>query len=256
MSFWRDMARLDEEEASAERIGRHTVLLASLALLFLTLPMVRDMPGGRLRFSLLFALVLISAIYVNSVRRWLLVAGASLGAAAIVLGAIAEVTGDPAIRVVSSSFALVLVALTILMMLNTLIRTRRVSRDTIVGGVCVYLMLGLGFAIAYQICLAIEPNVLHKGGVPLGELVERADHETVQILYYSFVTLTTLGFGDITPVAEHIQLLTIVEAVVGQLYVAIFIARLMGLFIAGDREPPGGDPSAGGRLAGVGERDP
>jgi hypothetical protein len=235
MSWLRDLARVDEQDVGTARIGRHTVLLISLVVLFVALPLLRELPGGRLRFSVLFTLVLLAAIYVNSVRRWLFVAGASLGALAIAAGTVAEATGSIAARLVSGSLGLVLLVMTILMMLNTLMRTRRVSHDTIVGGICVYLMLGLAFAIAYQIAMVIDPSVLAKGGVPLGEAVTNAGNQSAQILYYSYVTLTTLGFGDITPRAEPVQLLTVVEAVVGQLYVAIFIARLMGLFIAGDR---------------------
>jgi hypothetical protein len=237
MSWLRDLARVDEQDVRAARIGRHTVLLISLVVLFVALPLLRELPGGRLRFSVLFALVLLAAIYVNSVRRWLFVAGASLGVLAIAAVAFAEATGSTVARLVSGSLGLVLLVMTILMMLNTLMRTRRVSHDTIVGGICVYLMLGLAFASAYQIAMVIDPSVLAKDGVPLGEAVTNAGNQSAQILYYSYVTLTTLGFGDITPRAEPVQLLTVVEAVVGQLYVAIFIARLMGLYIAGDREP-------------------
>ena len=52
------------------------------------------------------------------------------------------------------------------------------------------------------------------------------------MLYLSFVTLTTLGYGDITPVSQTARMLTTLEAIVGQLFIAIFIARLIGLYIA------------------------
>ena len=98
-----------------------------------------------------------------------------------------------------------------------------VTADTIKGGISIYYLLGLFWAILYMILLRFDPNALtniHK---------ETAGFDSY---YYSFVTLTTLGYGDIAPVARYAKILAIMEAVVGPVYLAIFVAQLIGLNIA------------------------
>jgi hypothetical protein len=179
--------------------------------------------------------VLIAAVYVNRQRRWALWIAVLLGGGSIVTLAMAEATGSMSARVVSESLSLGLLSLTTLMMLNTLIRAERVSQDTIVGGICVYLMIGMTFTMAYILALDLEPSVLIMEGLPLGEAAVDSSTRSAKVLYFSFVTLTTLGFGDITPSGEVTQMMVTAEAIIGQLYVAIFIARLLALYLAGDR---------------------
>ncbi len=73
------------------------------------------------------------------------------------------------------------------------------------------------------------------GDRPLAELCPDASTLPSRLLYFSFVTLTTTGFGDIIPQTEIAQMVTAAEALTGQLYVAIFVARLMGLHIEAGR---------------------
>ena len=112
------------------------------------------------------------------------------------------------------------------------------TRDTIVGGICVYLMLGILFG---ELCGLVEflvPGSFAVAGLPLEEVaVARADEARYsRFLYYSFVTLTTVGFGDVTPLSAPARSLAVLEAVTGQVYLAVFVARLVGLDIASRRE--------------------
>jgi voltage-gated potassium channel len=231
-NFLKELAESDEDQGT---VGRHTLLLASLIGLFVALPILRATPGGGIRFSIMLSLVLIAAIYVNSLRPWTLLVGVFVGGGAIAATAVSEATGAAYAPLVSQSLSLLLLILTTLMMLNTLVRADRVSKDTIIGGICVYLMIGLSFAVAYLIILGFDADALIKAGRPLNELRGDASAGSAQVLYFSFVTLTTLGFGDIAPAGEIAQTVVVWEAIIGQLYVAIFIARLMALYIAGDR---------------------
>jgi hypothetical protein len=96
--------------------------------------------------------------------------------------------------------------------------------------------------------VAIQPGCLEEAGVAIGRSALDSSAHSAKILYYSFVTLTTLGYGDITPVSELAQMMAVAEAVIGQLYIAIFIARLVALYVASDRARGGrGDgPFSGG----------
>ena len=83
-------------------------------------------------------------------------------------------------------------------MVNSLIQAERVSSDTIVGGICVYLLVGLCFAMTYILIAEAAPASFVMGTDPLVVTAENGDPSSSRLLYFSFVTLTTLGYGDIT----------------------------------------------------------
>jgi hypothetical protein len=98
------------------------------------------------------------------------------------------------------------------------------------GSVAVYLLLGLAWAHAYFLVALIHPGAFNTP--PAADGI----NEMPQFVYYSFVTLTTVGYGDITPIHPFARSLATLEALVGQLYPAILIARLVSLEIQGRME--------------------
>ena len=98
-------------------------------------------------------------------------------------------------------------------------KSHRITSDIIVGGICIYLLIGVLWTIFFTLLIDVDANaVAHKG---------------VQSLYYfSFTTLTTLGYGDIVPASDFAKVLTTMEAIIGQIYLTVFVARLVGLHIA------------------------
>lgn len=101
-------------------------------------------------------------------------------------------------------------------------RAGPVTHHRIQGAVAVYLLLGLVWASAYAVLHHLRP----------GAFVGKLDAVTSQTwIYYSFVTLTTTGYGDIGPVHPVARSLAIAEAVAGQLYIAITLARLVSLYV-------------------------
>jgi hypothetical protein len=232
MKLLNELAKSDGEPGA---LGRHAVLLGSLVGLLVALPAFRAMPGGHVRYSILLCGVLLASVYVSSRVRWTLILAGLMGFAAIVAVIVTEVTGSPVVRIGSVGLGLGLLGFTTLLLLNSLMRAERVSDDTIIGGICAYMMIGLWFAMAYSLVLILDPSELVHGGEPLASGLEDSSVRSAQLLYFSFVTLTTLGFGDITPAGEVARMMVTAEAIIGQLYIAIFIARLMALYLAGDR---------------------
>jgi hypothetical protein len=104
--------------------------------------------------------------------------------------------------------------------------TGAITRNKIFGAVCIYLLLGLIFAMLYLLIVQFSPSAFN-GVDKLSWYDNLADY-----VYFSFVSLTTLGFGDITPALPVVRFLVYMEAVVGQLYVAILIASLVGMRIS------------------------
>ncbi len=100
-----------------------------------------------------------------------------------------------------------------------------VTLNRIVGALCLYLLLGVLWTVLFAFVELVEPTAFaYARNVP-GDPLE-------QFLYYSFVTLTTLGYGDVTPVHPVARTLAYFEAVIGQLYVAVLVASLVGRYSA------------------------
>ncbi len=111
--------------------------------------------------------------------------------------------------------------------------TGRVDQNKIVGAVCIYLLMGLLWAFAYLIVEAYFPGSMN------GLDEDQWQHNTDDLIYYSLVTLTTLGYGDITPEEPITRFLAYMEAVTGVFYMAILVASLIGIRLAGvDAEKP------------------
>lgn len=118
-------------------------------------------------------------------------------------------------------------ALTLWQAWSQVMFTGVVDRNTIIGSVCIYLLMGLLWAFAYLIVEAFLPGSM-KG----------LDHDlwqnnTTALVYYSLVTLTTLGYGDISPAQPITQFLAYMEAVTGVFYMAVLVASLIGIRLAG-----------------------
>ncbi|MGR9085929.1 MAG: ion channel [Gammaproteobacteria bacterium] len=101
----------------------------------------------------------------------------------------------------------------------------QVDRNLIYGAMCVYLLMGLIWAILYGLIFQFLPGSFNG--------IEGVDGKAPMdtLLYYSFVTLASLGYGDITPVSPLARTLAYLEAIGGQLYIAIMLAGLVGLFL-------------------------
>jgi hypothetical protein len=122
------------------------------------------------------------------------------------------------------------------LIVKSLFSTPTLTFDSILGAVCGYLFLGLGWAVLYALIEGLRPGSfeispkLVTGGEPA--------HPLPHVLsYFSFVTLTTVGYGDITPVSPATRTLAWLEAITGQFYLAVIVAGLVSLLAAkGKRE--------------------
>jgi hypothetical protein len=122
-------------------------------------------------------------------------------------------------------------ALIVLISRSLLVEATRVTAETLWAAINVYVLIGVFFSFLYTLLVAVEPGAF-SGGLLVG------DREDVSqsLLYYSFVTMTTLGYGDILPNIHVAATLAYVQALVGQLYVAILIARLVSRYTIGEEE--------------------
>ena len=112
--------------------------------------------------------------------------------------------------------------------LTFVLRARRATLDGIFASIVVYQLTGLFFAQVYTLLTMFDHASLSlPGGVPASAMVVQFD-----MVYFSFVTLATLGYGDVLPVSDVARSVAILEAIVGQFYVAVIVAVLVSAFVA------------------------
>ena len=104
-----------------------------------------------------------------------------------------------------------------------------ITANKLVGSICIYMLLGIVWALLYVFLDVIDPGAIE------GLSMNLDNGDTWDYIYYSFVTLTTLGYGDISPVNQYARALAYIEAICGQIYIAVLIASLVGAHIA-DRQ--------------------
>jgi hypothetical protein len=198
-------------------------LLGTVVIIFVVLPLTRS--GSQLANligAVLFSAILLWGLWSLSEHRRHLIVGIVLMAPAFILTILHHLVEIPIVELtwlISNSLAL---AFLIVMLLRRLFRTERVTADTLSAAISGYFLLGILWSFAYALLLQLDPDAFRAVG----------SGGASDLFYFSFVTLTTLGYGDITPVSDAAETLAVLEAVVGQLYLAITIARLVGMHIA------------------------
>jgi len=122
---------------------------------------------------------------------------------------------------------------TVFVTFKYLFRKQRVTIDTINAALCVYLLLGIVWAFAYSLVDILEPGSFQSAQFDEGvEFMRLGAERSFYPIYYSIVTLTTLGYGDIVPVSRAASMLAVLEAMTGQVYLAVLVGRLVGLHVA------------------------
>jgi Ion channel len=218
------------------RVPPFQYLLLSLVAFMVLQPYMLQ---GRMRYPLFFAsegaLLVTGALAASLVTRWrrrltlTLAAATALGRAGHLL--VPAEALDLAAQLVFLAF---LVCVT-WSLIGTLLEHQTVQRNTLYGAACAYLLVGLSFTALYIVLEHVHPPALVADLARLG----RADLAWADVVFFSFMTLTTVGYGDITPVSPEARLVALFEAVAGVFFLAFLVARLVALYRA---DEPAGPP--------------
>ena len=216
---------------------RYTTLLWSLIILFLLYPLMTKMGWSRF-WSLFFVAELLLAVYsVSEGTRSLIIATALVTPA--VLGELAffflETKETHWFAVLSVGAFLAYVVFVVYK--QSVFAKGKMTGDRVAGAIAVYLLVGLLWALVYGMISAADPDAFR--GIQAFTLEESGAQQ--DCIYFSFVTLTTLGYGDMSPLAPAAKTLAWFEAVFGQLFLGVTIARLVSLEIAHKEHPPEDD---------------
>jgi hypothetical protein len=137
----------------------------------------------------------------------------------------------PALSILASSAILLILFAATAAILKNIITTRRVNQDIIFGSVAVYLLFGMFWALAFELLNEIMPGTVIPSVGEIMTVQERAELFP-EFTYFSIITLTSVGYGDLAPISTQARALAMVEGMFGQLYVAILIAKLVGVQVA------------------------
>ncbi len=213
-------------------------LLIALTLLFIATPFVEGLRGGPVIEAILMTVVLVSAVLaVGGRRRMLLVTG--LFALPAVLSKWAHHI-RPELISPAAFFAsgLIFLSLIIVSLLRFVLRAPRVNTEVLCASISAYLLLGLAWSFAYRLVAFSTP-----GAFTFNRVREQM-MDGYMSTYFSFVTLSTVGYGDIAPVSPVARMLAVMESMTGTLYVAVLIARLVALYSRSPSSDERADPPA------------
>lgn len=114
------------------------------------------------------------------------------------------------------------------------IEEQKITVNTLLGAVCGYLLIGLTWSFIHLLIFILDPAAYSMSA----EDLKSSEVRSMNFIYYSFVTISTLGYGDIAPVSSIAKTFSWLEAVTGQIYLTVWIAQLVGLHIANKQRQP------------------
>jgi len=210
---------------------RYAYLLATLAVLIVARPFLPDL--GRNLVLAILGLSLVMAAVTSAARQYQVWVGVAITVAILFFSVFPEQQGNLDGSVLSPGLGVLYWSFTgFLILRRILVHTTEVTSDTINGAICVYLLMGLGWAHGYALLEAVEPGSFDmEGHSGLGPGVHAFEH----FIGFSFITLTTVGYGNIVPLTPRAEAVAIAESISGQLYLAVLLARLVAMEIASRR---------------------
>lgn len=204
-----------------------TALLLYLVLnIFVLLPFSSEGVWELVVSDVAFTLILISGVFAVSPRHSIKVVMVISAIGAFALRWLVLVQPTLPLRIADLASTVFFLILLALIVMRQVFKEGHITPYRIMGAVAVYLLIGLAFADAYQLIFLIRENAF---AFSTG-LAEREVFFS-RFLYFSFVTLTTLGYGDITPLHPAAKSLVMLQGIVGMLFPAIMITRLVGMEI-------------------------
>jgi hypothetical protein len=224
----RKQAIIEQDEDLAQVVTGHgpcTYLLLSLVALILIYPYLTEDRLSQVILGLLYALVLLGGAHAVGRDRRKLVAGLGLAVIAIAVQWSYLITHDVWLGRLTALIYTLFLLFTIGEVLAYILKKGPITADKLHGALAGYLMLAFLWAFFYTLIDSFMPGSFAVGGASLGE-----PKEFLHLLYFSFTTLTTTGYGDITPVSDQARSLVIIEEFIGVFFVGVLIARLAGLY--------------------------
>ncbi|WP_417604949.1 potassium channel family protein [Primorskyibacter flagellatus] len=202
-------------------VAKTGALLAAIVLHNLIYPLSTGGGVGPLIFYAVYASIFVAGTWaLTADARWR-VAALGSGVAVFAAGVVNSYAGSSGVALAVYLTSIAYHAVMIVVLVRYTFTARTVMTEVILAATSLYLVLGSIFAAVFGLVLWLEPGAFIASS--------GAEVQWQQLLYYSYVTLTTLGYGDIVPVGFYAQAFAAFEAIIGTLYTVILLSRLVGL---------------------------
>ena len=205
--------------------GRFLYLMISLVVVLITYSFFSDRSWHTLFSWFIGVLVLIAAIYADIDNSKHLILASSLGLSYFLFSILSLIFNSRLIFFLSSLSSVVFFTATVILIISSMLKKHEVTPNTIYGAISVYLLIGFIFSNVFTFVVTTEPSSL------INVMNNSSAVDNTDALYYSYVTLTTLGFGDVVPANDLTRTFSVLEAIIGQLYLTILVAILISNFI-------------------------
>ena len=202
---------------------RHSVawFLASLTLLFIAAPFIQNLQNGHYLGSIIVTLVLIAAVMAVGGRRRSFAVACVLAIPVMIGWWLQHHQGEGLQFLIFLVSFISFLSYVLFQFLRFILRAPRVDSEVLCAGISTYLLLALWWTAAYTLVARCVPGSF--AGLP----PDAKEIQGFEALYFSLITLTTVGYGDISPVSRPARMLAMVEALTGTLYLAVLVARLV-----------------------------
>jgi hypothetical protein len=212
-----------------------TSLLIVTLIYLIVLMTLGEFSFGSVVARLFFALVVLAGVLTAFEKKWVHGFAVVLAAAILALNFVKEIRPGLVVALLTTGLSLLYVGLLLATLVVQIFRAGPVTIHRISGAIVIYLLLGALWALLYQIVALSFPQAFR---LPEEIISSRPEALLRQLTYFSYITLTSTGYGDITPIHPLARLLAMFEALAGQLYLAITLARLVSLEIMHRNEKP------------------
>ena len=209
-------------------VGRFGFLLFSILLMFILRPFLVGYIRLEVLMDIFILVIVVSVIYAVSWHKRVFMIALAIAIPMLALKWSYYFFNISAILFVADGISVVFTAYATIIVLSYVFTKKEITADVIFAAISGFFMIGLMWAFVFSVLEFILPGSFHYPQVE----GDRLTHTT----YYSFVTLTTLGYGDITPATGAASSFSLLEAVIGQIYMTVLIAILVGKYISQSME--------------------
>lgn len=206
------------------RIGRFFFLLISISLSLALRPFLEDFIGTGLLMDIFITAIFMSGLYAASPKKQFFYVSMLIAFPALAVKWSSYFVEVPSSFIVVQVFSAIFFTFLVVLILHYLFKEKKVTANVIAGAICGYLLIGLMWASFFAVLEALQPGSF--------QVPDHLSTDSSYFTYYSYVTLTTLGFGDIIPMTNQARSLSVLESITGPVYLAVLVARLVGMGIS------------------------
>jgi hypothetical protein len=198
--------------------SRFIYIIFAIMLVLLVNPFIRPLGLiGHLFSTLLLSMIPLASAYAMTEDRKKAIIVLLIAAPFVILDGLNVFFINRSLMVVAFSFGTILYFYIVVLLVIKLLSIRVITADLIFCAISIYLLIGIMWAGIYSVLEGISPGSFS---------------ETTDLLYFSFVTLTTVGFGDVAPLSVLSRRLAVFEAAMGSIYMAVIIAMIVGRYMS------------------------